>query len=322
MVEYEESKIMEALLVKDDMKTTISSERVKEATVELFTSTMKEIANYLEENKEDNPTFTLVADFWTCKTTNDKFLVVRLYLVDKEWQFKSILLGARKFDPAYGDRDSGIQRPFRLWLDKIMEDFSLKIYMFYGATSDSRADVKSMLRNGLNLCWEWCIAHMTIFQIKNVSTTGNLFKETCKSKSKGASTRLVGYSTSGFLSLTNSLERIILKWPAITAWYEERERQALRANKSPPDFPLSNRYDDLVHVLSVLKQMGEIKRNCQAGRPVQVEVLEQLFLARIHDLNTDQALPHYLSTDENLARLQPVNSPRWQLRHDPCCRST
>ncbi|KAG7380230.1 hypothetical protein PHYPSEUDO_007616 [Phytophthora pseudosyringae] len=48
--------------------------------------------------------------------------------------------------------------------------------------------------------------------------------------------------------------------------------------------------------------MGEIKRTCQAERPVQVEVLAQLFMARIHDLNSDQPLPHYLSTDEN---------PRW-----------
>ncbi|KAE9038133.1 hypothetical protein PR001_g5744 [Phytophthora rubi] len=325
---------MEALLVKDENKTTINSERVKEAIVELFSSTIKEIVNYLDENEEDYPTFTLVADFWTCKTTNDKFLGVRVYLVDKEWQFKSILLGTRKVDPAYGDRDGGIQKPFRAWLDTILEDFGLQKNNFYGATSDSGADVKSMLRTGLNLRWEWCMAHMahaatkascgvngavsaeanpemadlitrmtkTIFQIKHVSTTGNLFKELGKSNTKGAYTRLVGYSTSRFLSLTNALERVILKWPAITMWYEERERQALRANKSPPDFPLANRYDDLVHVLSVLKQMGEIKRSYQAERPVQVEVLAQLFLARIHDMNSDQALPHYLSTDEN---------PRW-----------
>jgi hypothetical protein len=332
MVEYEESKIMEALLVKDEMKTTLNADRVKEAIVELFSSTRKEIVTYLEENKEDYPTFTLVADFWTCKTTNDKFLGLRVYLVDKEWQYKSILLGTRKFNPAYGDRDGGIQKPFRAWLNKMLDDFCLKKNNFYGATSDSGADVKSMLRTGLNLRWEWCTAHMAhaatkascgvngavsaeanpemadlitkkmIFQIKHVSTTGSLFKELCKSKTKGASTRLMGYSTSRFLSLTNALERIILKWPAITSWYEERQRQALRANKSPPEFPLANRHDDLVHVLSVLKQMGEIKRRCQAEQPVQVEVLAQLFLARIHDLNSDQALPHYLSTDEK---------PRW-----------
>ncbi|GMF40546.1 unnamed protein product [Phytophthora fragariaefolia] len=135
----------------------------------------------------------------------------------------------------------------------------------------------------------------TIFQVKVVSVTGNLFAELCKSKTKGASTRLPGYSTSRFLSLTRSLERVLEKWLAITVWYEERTRKALRANQPPPEF----RHDDLVHVLSVLKPIGEIKRICQAERPVQVEVLVQLYMARIQDLDPDQPLPHYLSTDKN-----------------------
>ncbi|ETM30760.1 hypothetical protein L914_21565 [Phytophthora nicotianae] len=188
-----------------------------------------------------------------------------------------------------------------------------------------------MLRTELDLHWEWCFAHMahaatkascgvngtasaeanpamanliskivrTIFQIKHVSTMGNLFEELCKSKTKGASTRLIEYSTSRFLSLTNAMERILLKGPAITAWYEERKQQELCANKTPTEFPLANRHGDLLHVLSVLKQIGEIKRTCQAKRPVQVEVLVKLFLARIQDLNPDQPLPHYLSSDEN-----------------------
>ncbi|KAG2904185.1 hypothetical protein PC116_g23490 [Phytophthora cactorum] len=141
-----------------------------------------------------------------------------------------------------------------------------------------------------------------IFQVKHVSATGNIFQERCKTKTKGASTRLIGYSTSRFLSLTNVLKRVIEKWPAITAWYEERGRQALRARKSPPEFPLANQCDELVNTLSVLKQMGEIKRSCQAERPEQVEVLAQMYLARIHDLDSDHPLPHFESTDQH---------PRW-----------
>ncbi|POM64344.1 Hypothetical protein PHPALM_20135 [Phytophthora palmivora] len=283
--EYEETRLMNALLVKDEMKASINAKIVVELIVELYSSTRNEVINYLDEHKEAFPNFTLVADFWTCKTTGEKFLGLRVYLVDKEWQFKSVLLGTRKFNPAYGDRDGGIMRPFKPWLEHMFEDFGLKLCNFYDATSDAGGDVKSMLSKELNLNWEWCFAHMvhaatkascgvngaasaaenpemadlvariarTIFQIKRVSTMGNLFEELCKSKAKGASSRLVGYSTSRFLSLTNVLESILLKWPAITAWYEKRARQALRAAKSPPEFPLANRYDDLEHVLSVLK---------------------------------------------------------------------
>ncbi|ETO83143.1 hypothetical protein F444_02779 [Phytophthora nicotianae P1976] len=313
------------------MKATLNAKIVVELIVELYTSTRNEVINFLEENKEAYPNFTLVADFWTCKTTGDKVLGLRVYLVDKAWQFKSVLLGTRKFNPAYGDREGGILRPFKAWLEHI----------------DSGGDVKAMLRTELDLHWEWCFAHMahaatkascgvngtasaeanpampnliskivrTTFQIKHVSTMGNLFEELCKSKTKGASTRLIEYSTSRFLSLTNAMERIVLKWPAITAWYEERKQQELRANKTPTEFPLANRHGDLVHVLSVLKQIGEIKRTCQAKRPVQVEVLVKLFLARIQDLNPDQPLPHYLSSDEN---------PKWIAASDltPLAKNT
>lgn len=55
----------------------------------------------------------------------------------------------------------------------------------------------------------------------------------------------MGYSTSRFLSLTNVLMSILFKWPAIAAWYDERARQALRAGKIPPGFPLANHHDDL-----------------------------------------------------------------------------
>ncbi|GMF34111.1 unnamed protein product [Phytophthora fragariaefolia] len=255
VVEYEEARLMQALHYKDEIKATITTKQVKEAIVELF---------------------------WTCKTTQDKFLGFRVYLVDKAWQFQSILLGTRKFNPAHGDRDGGIEKPFKGWLKHMLENFSLATTDIYGATSDSGGDVKAMLCKELNLQWEWCFAHMThaatksscgvngaaraaanpamahlisrmvrpIFQVKVVSVTGNLFVELCKSKTKGASTRLLGYSMSRFMSLTRSLERVLEKWPVITAWCDERTRKALRASQPPPEFLLANRHDDLVHVLS------------------------------------------------------------------------
>ncbi|GMF60029.1 unnamed protein product [Phytophthora fragariaefolia] len=186
-----------------------------------------------------------------------------------------------------------------------MEDFSFKKYYFYGATSDAGADDKSMLRNGLNLRWEWSIAHMVHAATKaSCGVNEAVSAEAIQNGGPENKNDKDDFSDHERIDNKEFVQGtlIILKWRAITEWYEERERQALRANKSPPDFPLANRYDDLVHVLSVLKQMGEIKRNCQAEWPVQVEVLAQLFLACIHDLNADQALPHYLSTDEN---------PRW-----------
>ncbi|KAG2778189.1 hypothetical protein PC129_g3545 [Phytophthora cactorum] len=154
VVEYEEAKLMDALVCKEEMKANITTPRIKEAIVELYSSTKREVTNYLDDNKEAYPTFTLVADFWTCSTTSDKFLGARVYSVDREWQFKSVLLGTRKFNPAYGDRDGDIQKPFKAWLDNMLNDFGLERQHFYGATSDHGGDVRFMLKNGMNLHWE------------------------------------------------------------------------------------------------------------------------------------------------------------------------
>ncbi|KAG1681782.1 hypothetical protein DVH05_025695, partial [Phytophthora capsici] len=237
--EYEESRMLKALVVKKEMQTDLGSKRVSAAIVELYQSTKKEMMEYLADNREVYPNFTLVADFWTCKTTNDKYLGLRVYLVDKDWQFNSVLLGTKPFNPAYSEREGGIQKPFRMWLTSSLADFDLKPQHFFGATSDAGGDVKFMLRSGLQLRWEWCFAHMAhaatkmscglggrrskeanpemaslitkmttvISNVKLVSSAGDLFGELCKEKTKGASKRLIGHSTSRFLSTTNAMRR-------------------------------------------------------------------------------------------------------------------
>ncbi|POM62759.1 hypothetical protein PHPALM_28041 [Phytophthora palmivora] len=99
---------------------------------------------------------------------------------------------------------------------------------------------------------------------------------------------------SRFLSVTNAMKRVLDKWPAIAAWYEERGRQALR-DRNPPDFPLENRQTDLIQVLSILTPVADKKFKSQAERAEQVEVLMALYMTRIDDLAPDQPIPHYLS---------------------------
>ncbi|OWZ21838.1 hypothetical protein PHMEG_0003546 [Phytophthora megakarya] len=142
-VEYEESRLLEALVVKEEMKTVVNAKRVKESIIELYQATKKEMLEYLAD-----------------KTSDDKYLGVRVYLIDKEGQFNSVLLGTRKFNPASSDRDSGIRTPFKRWLTNMLTDFNLEPRNFYGAGSDAGGDVRYMQRSELKLKWEWCFAHM------------------------------------------------------------------------------------------------------------------------------------------------------------------
>eukprot|EP00644_Phytophthora_capsici_P015153 jgi/Phyca11/128339/e_gw1.75.28.1 len=307
--EYEEAKLLKALVVKKEMQTDIGPKRVSAAIVELYQSTKKEMMEYIADNREVYPNFTLVADFWTCKTTNDKYLGLRVYLVDKDWQFNSVLLGRKQFNPAYSEREGGIQKPFHI---------------------DAGGDVKFMLRSNLQLRWEWCFAHMAhaatkmscglggrrskeanpemaslitkmttvISNVKLVSSAGDLFGELCKERTKGASKRLIGHSASRFLSMTNAMRRVLDKWKAVVEWYKIRADRAIQERRAPPAFPLENCHSELVQALSLLAPVADLKFKCQAERPEQVEVLMSLYMIRIDNLCPNQPILHYLSTDE------------------------
>ncbi|KAF4134822.1 hypothetical protein GN958_ATG16078 [Phytophthora infestans] len=152
--EYEASRLKEAVVVRDEMQVVITVELIEESIIELYVSTTKEVIEFLHSNRQLFPYFTMVADFWTCKTMGEQYLGLRVYLIDTNWHFWSVLLGTRKFNPAYGDRDGGIRRPFLLWVKRTLEDFQLTVKDLYGATSDKGSDVVGLLTEELDLEWE------------------------------------------------------------------------------------------------------------------------------------------------------------------------
>ena len=337
-VESIEARLIEGLRVRDEMKVVLNAEVVSNAIVELYASTRREIESTIEDARMPGfGNFVLMADFWTCKTTSNKFLGVRVYFVDQEWQLKSVLLGTRLFRPAFQDRDGGIQKPFRAWLQLLLEDFGLKESDFVAGISDGGSDVKSMMTTNLKLRWEWCMAHMahaatkaacgmvdnisnsknpeltmliaqakkTIYQVKHVEKAGDLFEKLCQRMTKDGSSRLLDYSSSRFLSITSSIKRVLDKWAPLEVWYTERKRQAERQRSVPPVFLLKDDRQNLEHVLSVLLPIARVKALCQSVKPNQVEVLLSLFIARLHTLNSEKPLLHYASDKSDPQWIQP-----------------
>ncbi|EGZ29583.1 hypothetical protein PHYSODRAFT_471755, partial [Phytophthora sojae] len=329
--EYEESRVIRQVVVREEMQTTINAEPIAKAIVELYSSTKAELLDFLECNRSDCANFVIMTDFWTCRTTHGKYLGLRLYLVDEFWQMRSVMLGTRKFSPSYGDRDVGIQGPFSIVAGKNSGGFQTTERFFFAATSDAGPDVKNLLVNKLKYRWEWCVAHMahaatkeacgmrndaskslnpgmtklisrikkTIYQVRTVETTGNLFQELCRTQTETGTTQPFDYNPARFLSLTTAIRRILDKWTAIVAWYDERARKALRESQVPPTFPLQDDQLDLVHLLSLLRPIAGVKRMCQAEEPNQVNVLHALYLIRFNTLDLDKPLKHYMSTKEN-----------------------
>lgn len=241
-----------------------------------------------------------------------------------------MLLGTRRFDPSFGERDQGIRGPFAAWLNHMLEDFGLNRSMIYGATSDAGSEVKRMLEVSMGLRWEWCIAHMahaasnaacglepdmsssdnpemtalilrlrkTIYQVRSVEKMGDLFAQLCKSRTDTSPTRLLGYDSSRFLSASAAIRRVLDKWTALSEWYDARRRKALEERTVPSSFPLANDKNNLVQLLSLLSPLSILLRQCQQEDANQVNVLLNLYKIRLHTLNISEPLEHYLSVRE------------------------
>ncbi|KAL3658903.1 hypothetical protein V7S43_016046 [Phytophthora oleae] len=136
--EYEKSIILKEVVTKEESKTTINSRTVTHSLVELYAAAHKEIIGFVKANRVGNiKCLTAVSNFWSAKHGGDKYLGIRLYFVDANFRFCSILLGTRHFPPLYGGREQGIRVPFQIWIDGIFMDFGLTPGGSYGATTDS-----------------------------------------------------------------------------------------------------------------------------------------------------------------------------------------
>lgn len=150
--EYEDSQILNQLVVKDKFKATIIAKTATHVIVELYASARREVVSKFRRSRiEGVPCFTMVTDFWSCTKLSTKYLGLRVYFMDGSWNFASALLGTHLLNPIHGARTQDIHGPFRRWIMQMLEDFELKENDFFGAMSDAGSDVRWMMSKGLKL---------------------------------------------------------------------------------------------------------------------------------------------------------------------------
>jgi hypothetical protein len=108
-VESDEFRLVSDLCVKEKFQRPLTARLITNTIIELYSSTKREIISLLRENGVmDGKLVTVMADFWTCKPQHKKYLGVRIYVIDKGWKMRSVLLGTRLFNPAFGERDTAL----------------------------------------------------------------------------------------------------------------------------------------------------------------------------------------------------------------------
>ena len=234
--EYDESLLFKELVFKDEMRTTLNHTKVARSIVELYASTKAEVVRVLKRNKVPNtPSLAMVTDFWTCKTQNTKFLGLRVYYVNNDFEFKSVLLGVRQpqLPGATARHPCGVpamapQDHRRLRVDA---------RGLCRATSDSGSDVKRMLKSEFALRWEWCMPHLTncatkmacglvkskatsknpemttllskivktVYEVKHIEIMGSHFADLCDRFTESNSTDLLEYRDHRFMGMRTSI---------------------------------------------------------------------------------------------------------------------
>jgi hypothetical protein len=275
----------------------------------------------------------MVVDFWSCKSQPGKtYLGLRAYLIDDQWQFKSILLGTRCFEPLYGERCEGYRTPFKRWITELLLNFRLKLAYFFGATTDAGPDVKWIMQTGLSLQWVWCMSHLTnaatkaafgivaqrsaskhlaltdlisrivrtVYTIRSNESMVSLFAELCQQLQLGSTNHLLTFKEHRFMGLTRVIRRILQKWEALENWFEERRAKAIRARKDPPqDFPLMNDKATLAQLLALLDPITTLNVRAQSECANQVDVLLSLFRLRLSILDETAALTDRFRTAQD-----------------------
>eukprot|EP00644_Phytophthora_capsici_P003585 jgi/Phyca11/126692/e_gw1.64.115.1 len=295
--ESDESQLLADLVMKAEFRATINRQAVTRAIVELYASSKEGAVQYLTANRLKNiPALAMMVDFWSSKSQpGKKFLGLRVYLIDNQWQFESILLGTRCFEPLYGERSEGYRAPFKRWIIELLQNFSLTVSDFFAATTDAGPDVKWMMRTGLSLKWVWCMSHLTnaatktafgivaqrsasknvdatdlisrivntVYAIRSNESMGSLFAKLCTQLQLGGASQLLAFKEHRFMGLT----RVI---------------RPIRARKVPPqDFPLIDDKMTLTQLLALLDPITTLNIRAQGECANQVEILLSLYRIRL-----------------------------------------
>ncbi|EGZ25853.1 hypothetical protein PHYSODRAFT_326819 [Phytophthora sojae] len=218
MGEWEESRILRAIVTKDSFQAVANRRTITHAVIELYVSAKRELIRFIIDNRIPGvKCLVMVADVWKAKSSCTKFLGLRLYCVTADFKLVSVLLGTRHFQ---------------------------SLYDLFGATTDGGPDVQPMMTSNLMLSWEWCMPHLTnaatkaafgmtsnvaksknpeilqllkkvtqtVYQVRTVEVMGDLYEQLVRLLGVGKEKKLIDYKPHRFMSLTRVFERIVKHW--------------------------------------------------------------------------------------------------------------
>ena len=131
----------------------MTSVKVKHHQVEIYAFIVNEIINQLEEA---NTQVTMSIDMGSC--FGSKFMALRLYYVENNFEFETHLLSLKYFCPSFRLRTSlELSKALKSWAISSSVIFRIREEHILGSVTDKGTDIKEMAKNCPGSFGEWCM---------------------------------------------------------------------------------------------------------------------------------------------------------------------
>lgn len=143
----------------------MKSINLRKLHTELYTSTKSVVMESIAEARRDFsiPYVALYMDLIKSKTSNEKYLALRVSFNSKVNFNLSFNLAVRRFAPSLQERlDGRLSETLTEWATGVLQEFGVEVQRdVLTSTSDRGSDVKRCLGDLINAWWEWCLSHLS-----------------------------------------------------------------------------------------------------------------------------------------------------------------
>ncbi|CAN0262981.1 unnamed protein product, partial [Scytosiphon promiscuus] len=298
----------------------LSSKMIKHYVAELYSATISKFSRSLRNAIAGVGGAVLHANFdlWTSKTSNEKFVGLRLFWCTAAFVIDSALVAVKPFQPSAelseGEQLSGA---LSVWAEEVLKELGLETKHLFSTVTDAGSDVQRLCLKAVGSEWEWCFPHMLncalveafgttasraackngaarriidavrkVVQHLNKSSTTKVRAvkfENVEHLTFGKCTKLVNADPRRWIFICNILEELLRSWEAIREHHEENDTGAT--------FHVAGYRTEIEELYSLMKPAAVlIQDSQQAGSPTGLGTFLDLVMLRVNTLGVNSDL--------------------------------
>ncbi|CAM9934019.1 unnamed protein product, partial [Sphacelaria rigidula] len=151
-----------------EFPTALNPKQVKSLVTEIYAATVSKLRQSLATatNGAGGPIVHANFDLGTSRTSNEKYLGVRVFWMPQAFKLHTALLAVNLFRPAPELSDeSRLSDVLLLWVRGVLSEYDLGDSDLFSTVTDGGSDVRRLCVKVMTASWEWCIPHIYYAQL-------------------------------------------------------------------------------------------------------------------------------------------------------------